>query len=65
MLATFAETRWRDLVAISVAVVLLLVVIGALGDGPLLSETALIGAPLGIGACALLLAYAKRRVSAS
>ena len=52
----FADARWRDLFAVFIATVVLLVAINLTRGDVLLSSTALVGLPLG-GA----LAYAKRR----
>jgi hypothetical protein len=57
----FADGRWRDLFAVFIATVVLLVAINLIRGDVLLSSTALVGVPLGGALVALALAYAKRR----
>jgi hypothetical protein len=57
----FADGRWRDLFAVFIATVVLLVAINLIRGDVWLSSTALVGVPLGGAVAALALAYAKRR----
>jgi hypothetical protein len=58
---TLAESRWRDLLGLWVAALVLLMVINAVAGESLLSTTALIGFPLALAVLALMLTVAKRR----
>ncbi len=57
----FADARWRDLFAVFIATVVLLMAINVIRGDVLLSSTALVCVLLGGVLVALALAYAKRR----
>jgi hypothetical protein len=57
----FADVRWRDLLAVFAATVVILIAVSVIRDHVLLSSTALISLPLGGVLAAVALAYAKRR----
>ena len=57
----FADVRWRDLLAVFAATVLILMTASIIRDDVLLSSTALVGLLLGGALVALALAFAKRR----
>lgn len=55
--------RWRDFAAVCAVPLVVLLVAGALGDGPLLSSTALVSYPIAIALCAGGFAWLRRRQS--
>lgn len=55
------NVNWRDLLVIDLATVVLLVVVGVVKGGPLLTDTALAALPVAFAATALALALIKRR----
>jgi hypothetical protein len=57
----FADARWRDLFAVLIGTVVLLMAINLIRGDVVLSSTALVGVPLGGALAALALAYVKRR----
>lgn len=57
----FADAHWRDLFAVFIAAVVLLMAINLIRGDVLLPSTALVGVPLGGALAAFALAYAKRR----